>query len=214
MLRLKLIHVSKSGPWRHIQHANTFSHSFPPGGVLAYNMRQGDRRGAEVDLYDFSYDGDISDSYLSNGLGQLIDGEEGRDNFRLDPTGTGKKGYEWVGWKNESMNMAPVEIDFKFDKVRNFSSIRIHSNNMFSKDVRVFRKVELYFSVGGEYYQPEPLVFTFMRDELMEFARLVIIAVPHRLGRFVKLRLYFDARWMMISEVKFESGKRYQFIKW
>lgn len=48
-------------------------------------------------------------------------------------------GYEWVGWRNDSMGMAgkPVEMTFEFDSVRNFSSIILHTNNMFSKDVAV-----------------------------------------------------------------------------
>ena len=31
----------------------------------------------------------------------------------------------------------PVEMTFEFDSVRNFSSIVLHTNNMFSKDVAV-----------------------------------------------------------------------------
>lgn len=55
-------------------------------------MHQGERRGAEVDLYDFTYDGKVDENVLTGGLGQLTDGEEGGTNFRLDPHGTGKKG--------------------------------------------------------------------------------------------------------------------------
>ena len=55
-------------------------------------MRQGDRRGAEVDLYDFTYDGSVEDGFLQGGLGQLTDWEEGNTNFRPDLQGLGKKG--------------------------------------------------------------------------------------------------------------------------
>lgn len=53
-----------------------------------------------------------------------------------------KAGYEWVGWRNDSLGMAgkPVEMTFEFDTVRNFSSIILHTNNMFSKDVAVSKK--------------------------------------------------------------------------
>lgn len=166
-------------------------------------MRQGERRGTEVDLYDFTYDGMVNDVHLSGGLGQLTDGAEGQSNFRLDPEGLGIKGYEWIGWKNESFD--PVELVFKFDRPRNFSSIRIHCNNFFSKDVRVFRKARIYFSVGGKYYTSEPLEFQYLRDTLMEYARYAIISVPHLVGQYVKMHLYFDAKWMMISEVQFTS---------
>ena len=46
-------------------------------------MRQGERRGTEIDLYDFTYDGKVNNIQLNGGLGQLTDGSEGEDNFRL-----------------------------------------------------------------------------------------------------------------------------------
>ena len=61
-------------------------------GIVSYSMRQGDRRGSEVDLFDFTYDGNVVNGYLSGGLGQLVDGSEGHDNFRLDPYDVGHRG--------------------------------------------------------------------------------------------------------------------------
>ena len=170
-------------------------------------MPQGERRGTEVDLYDFTYDGKIADTQLTGGLGQLTDGELGESNFRLDPKGLGNKGYEWVGWRNETHRGKPVEITFKFDDVRNFSTILIHANNMFNKDVRVFKRAKVWFSIGGEYFPSDPFEFRYMRDTLIEYARKVIIIIPNRIGKFVKLQLYFDSKWLMISEIQFESGE-------
>lgn len=169
-------------------------------------MRQGERRGTEVDLYDFTYDGKIKDDMLSEGMGQLTDGEEGQTHFRVDPQGIGFKGYEWIGWRNESVGTMPVEITFKFDAVRNFTALRMHCNNMFTKDVRVFRMAKIYFSIGGKYFLSEPVEFVYMRDTLIEYARTVIIPLQNRIGRYVKIELFFDAKWLMISEIQFESG--------
>uniref|UniRef100_A0A182U353 Discoidin domain-containing protein n=1 Tax=Anopheles melas TaxID=34690 RepID=A0A182U353_9DIPT len=49
-----------------------------------------------------------------------------------------REGYDWVGWRNDSLGWAgkPVEMVFEFDSVRNFSSMVLHTNNMFSKDVQ------------------------------------------------------------------------------
>jgi len=124
------------------------------------------------------------------------------------------KGYEWVGWRNDSTERPGsetgyVEIVFEFERVRNFTALRFHANNMFSKDVRVFRRAVLWFSVTGRIYRDQSaVVFDYMRDTLIEFARNVIITVPNHVARFVKAQLYFDARWLMISEVRFESGKK------
>ena len=178
-----------------------------PDGVISYSMPQGERRGVELDLYDFTYDGKVTETYLSGGLGQLMDGIDGPPNFRLDPDGLGKKGYEWIGWKNDTVDRPPVTIVFEFDRLRNFTSARFHSNNMFSKEVRVFRKALLFFGVGSIHYQERPVIYEFMRDTLMESARYIIIPIPYRVGRFIRIELFFDAKWLMISEVRFESGE-------
>ena len=173
--------------------------------MVSYEMLQGERRGSDINLLDFTYDGKLKDHYLTGGLGQLTDGVMGQSNFRLDPHGLGIKGYDWIGWRNETMAGKPIVINLKFNATRNFTTVRIHSNNMFSKDVRVFKTAKVYFSIGGEYFTSKPVVFKYMRDILIEYARPVIIPLAHHVGQYVKLELYFDARWMMISEVIFES---------
>jgi len=84
--------------------------------LVAYSMPQGDRRGGGVELYDYTYDGNVTeDGRLSGGLGQLVDGEEGQSNFRLDPLERGVRGYEWIGWKNDSFTAErPLELTFRW----------------------------------------------------------------------------------------------------
>lgn len=53
-------------------------------------MPQGQHRGPELDLTDRTYDGVEETGQLSGGLGQLVDGHKGKDNFRLDLAGHGK----------------------------------------------------------------------------------------------------------------------------
>jgi len=140
-------------------------------------MPQGDRRNPDLDLYDVIYDGDVTvpptgsdvTGWLSGGLGQLTDGEEGQPNFRLDPLGLGIKGYQWVGWRNDSfsrgasvLRQASVEMKWRFDAVRNFSALRIHANNMFSRDVRVFRAATVSFSVGGQLFAAPPVEYLYV----------------------------------------------------
>ena len=178
-------------------------------GVIAYNMPQGETRGSDQDLFDFTYDGSVTDTgHLIGGLGQLTDGIEGSTNFRLDTDSRGKKGYEWVGWRNDShLDRPPVEMIFTFDTRRSFTSIGFHLNNMFTKDVRLFRKVAVYFSSTPDSYPEWPVVFECERDSESESARFVTVPIPERVGRFVKAQLYFGARWMMLSEVRFKSGE-------
>ena len=115
-------------------------------------MPQGDQRAPDVDLRDFTYDGRATDRYLSGGLGQLTDGVEGHSNLWLDPDGSGRKGYEWVGWRNDSRRSAgesdsSVSIVFEFERPRRFTALRLHCNNMFMRDVRVFRRAVVRLSL-------------------------------------------------------------------
>jgi len=76
-----------------------------------------------MDFYDFTYDGSVSDGQLAGGLGQLSDFETGDTNFRLDGQNLGRKGYEWVGWRNDNGTGSPsqtsrVNIVFHFDQVQ------------------------------------------------------------------------------------------------
>ncbi|XP_062610234.1 discoidin domain-containing receptor 2-like isoform X3 [Saccostrea cucullata] len=179
-------------------------------GVLSYSMPQGDRRGKhssdELAFLDFTYDGIIKDQHLYNGIGQLMDGEEGQANFRNDLQARGIKGYEWVGWKTEQFeDSSPIEIVFKFDAVRNFTRLNIHCNNFYDKDVRIFRMAHVYFSVSGIYYQPNYIEYEFDRDSWMEYARTIPIHLENRVGKYVKVQLFFDSKWMLISEVSFIS---------
>lgn len=52
-------------------------------------MPQGVNRGGEIDLTDRCYDGIEESNRLKGGLGQLLDGKKGADNFRAD-NGLGK----------------------------------------------------------------------------------------------------------------------------
>ena len=160
-----------------------------------------------MNLLDFTYDGLIDGGTLTGGLGQLTDGIEGQSNFRLDVSTFDTKGYEWVGWRNETAHAQFIPLIFKFDAVRNFTKLRIHCNNFFSKEVRVFKMARVFFSVGGAHYLDNYLEYVYMRDELMEYARPIVIELNQNVGQYVKVELYFDSKWMLISEMQFVSGE-------
>ncbi|XP_066250370.1 discoidin domain-containing receptor 2 isoform X1 [Euwallacea similis] len=175
-------------------------------GLQAYSMPQGVKRG-DLDLTDKSYDGSEENGHLSQGLGQLTDGTLGNDNFKLDLKGLGK-GYEWIGWRNDSVGWAgmPLELLFQFDAVRNFSAAHLYTNNMFTKDVQVFSHARAFFSLNALKFSPEPVHFSYMPDLVMEHSRNVTIKLHQRIGKFLKLQLYFASKWILLSEVSFDSS--------
>lgn len=73
--------------------------------------------------------------------------------------------------------------------------------------VKVFVHAKVFFSIGGQHFNGEPVHFSYMPDTIMEHARDVTIKLHHRIGKFVQIHLYFAARWIMLSEVSFISGK-------
>lgn len=146
----------------------------------------------------------VKNLVLIAGLGQLTDGQTGPDDFKM--SFHEEAGQGWIGWKNDSRENEPVEITFEFDKVREFSSVNIYTNNQFSKEVQVFSETKVLFSVGGRRYKGEPITYDSFEDKIMETPRNVSIKLHHRVGRFVKLQLFFAARWILISEVTFESS--------
>jgi len=185
-------------------------------GLVAYDVRQGDRRGTDLDFFDYTYDGAVvaGGNRLVGGLGQLTDGDEGTDRFRQhDAGGAGQRGYEWVGWKTAeySGDNEYVEIVFHFDQDRNFTSVTFHVNNAFSRDVRVFRAATFHFerrhSTAVMTSVPVSVEFEYERDDVIEYARHVTVPLQQRVGQLVVARLYFDDRWIMISEVQFHSGQ-------
>jgi len=72
---------------------------------------------------------------------------------------------------------------------------------------QVFSHIDILFSIGGKYYTGEPITYTYMEDKIFETSRNVTIKLHHRVGKFVKLRLHFSDRWIMVSEVTFDSGE-------
>lgn len=73
---------------------------------------------------------------------------------------------------------------------------------------QVFSYAKVYLGTGGNQFTGEPVHFSYIPDQVLEQAREVTIKLHSRAGRFLKLQLYFAARWIMLSEVIFESGKR------
>lgn len=172
-------------------------------GILSYSMPQGDKRGSNWEFYDTAYDGQWTGDELRHGLGQLIDGKFGHDDFKLDFYNTSQA---WVGWKNDTHANRPLEIKFEFDRVREFSNVHIYCNNQFTKDVQVFSAVKILFSIGGKRYsRGDPIYYEYMEDKIFEIARNVSIKLHHRVGKFVKLQFQFAAKWIMISEITFNS---------
>ncbi|CAB0012371.1 unnamed protein product [Nesidiocoris tenuis] len=148
MIKLELKLNLKQKLINHIQTRN-YSQTY---GVVSYDMPKDATWTPGQDLSDVTYDGHINENTLEDGLGRLVDGTYGGDNFKMD-VGVGK-GNGWVGWKNESFPKKYIELVFEFDTLRNFSLVNIFTNNCFSKEVQTLRRVERRIQQLVSYCRP------------------------------------------------------------
>ncbi|XP_063394288.1 epithelial discoidin domain-containing receptor 1-like [Cydia fagiglandana] len=176
---------------------NLVAYSAPKGGDM-----QAMTGGARFE--DLAYDGVQRDGRLLDGLGQMTDSLLGPNDFEQpDPLDT--QGTRWVGW-NKSMQVDDeVELTFNFSTTQLFYHVDIHTNNMFTKDVQLFKEAEVYFSLEGERWQEEFVSHEPKQDRVSEHARMVHVPLQNRTAKHLMLRLKFQHEWILISEITFKS---------
>ncbi|XP_072096745.1 discoidin domain-containing receptor 2-like isoform X1 [Mobula birostris] len=162
---------------------------------------------AIVYLNDSTYDG-FQDSRLSySGLGQLTDGMLGLDDFTQSHEYRVWPGYDYVGWSKDNLRSQYVELEFEFDQRRNFSAVKVHCNNLYTKSVKIFQRVECFFKqrlVAN--WEHDSVGVTTVMDDKNPSARFVIVPLGQRLAKAIRCRFYFADRWMLFSEISFQSS--------
>ncbi|KFP65185.1 Discoidin domain-containing receptor 2, partial [Cariama cristata] len=119
-------------------------------------------------------------------------------------------GYGDVGWRNESTAGGYVEITFEFDRIRNFTAMKVHCNNMFAKGVKIFKEVQCYFRADTSEWEPSAVSSVLVLDDVNPSARFVTVPLLHRMASAIKCQYYFADAWMMFSEITFQSGTHRQ----
>ncbi|KAG8447380.1 hypothetical protein GDO86_014739 [Hymenochirus boettgeri] len=179
-------------------------------GLTSYKIPEGETYTAPghpiTYLNDSTYDGFLENRRLFGGLGQLTDGVHGLDDFGQSLEYRVWPGYDYIGWKNESWQNGYIETEFQFDKPRNFTRMKVHCNNLFSKGVKIFQKAECQFKFRLQSdWESEPLTVIMVVDDKNPSARFVTIPLNQRVGSAILCRFYFADTWMMFSEIFFES---------
>lgn len=72
---------------------------------------------------------------MTEGLGQLTDGVSGLDDFTQTHEYHVWPGYDYVGWRNESAANGYVEIVFEFDRIRNFTAMKVSGGGLTARRV-------------------------------------------------------------------------------
>uniref|UniRef100_A0AAY4BTD9 receptor protein-tyrosine kinase n=1 Tax=Denticeps clupeoides TaxID=299321 RepID=A0AAY4BTD9_9TELE len=179
-------------------------------GLIAYSTPEGQILSSPghpiATLNDSTYDGVLERRRLSGGLGQLTDGVTGQDDFLQTHQYNVWPGYDYVGWSNDSLGPGYVEVEFVFDRMRNFTSMKVHSNNMFSRGVKIFSSVSCWFKprlIAD--WEAEPVEFHTVLDDRNPSARYVTVPLGWRTAKGLRCRFFFADVWMMFSEISFRS---------
>ncbi|UJR26817.1 hypothetical protein I4U23_008130 [Adineta vaga] len=178
-------------------------------GPISYSIPQGDRRGYDVQFLDETYDGHNENGTLKDGLGQLTDGIIAGDDYRLTDNvqGIGQIGYDWIGWKRKSFTMSNVNLLFYFNTIRNITSIRLHTSNLFTRDIYIFNSIII---ADCDEKMNTKTFFLIPDDYVNTHARFINISLASGSGfitKCIRLTLTFNNRskWILISEVVFNT---------
>ncbi|XP_061881324.1 discoidin domain-containing receptor 2-like isoform X1 [Entelurus aequoreus] len=181
-------------------------------GLISYSAPEGQLMAPPgspmASLNDSTYDGVHEKRQLFGGLGQLTDGVTGLDDFLMTRQYHVWPGYDYLGWKNHSLGGGGghVEMEFVFDQQRNFTSMKVHSNNMFTRGVKIFSSVSCWFKPRLlANWEAEPVVFNTVLDDRNPSSRYVTVPLERHTAVSLRCRFYFADVWMMFSEISFQS---------
>lgn len=95
---------------------------------------------------------------------------------------------------------------FEFQDVANFTRIDIFTANHKGLSIKVFKLAKVWFSVGGQHFNSPPLSFEpESGDGLRWSLKNISIPVQGRVGKYVKIQLFFNDIWILISEIEFAT---------
>ena len=175
-------------------------------GILSYSMPVGQMiRNGKVTYNDTSYNGVITNGVYKNGTGILTDGKFGLD----DAKKIGHKGEGWVGWCRNFTELSYIDITFEFSGVRKFKDVTLTVNVDKTRSYAVFNKSEIIFASKEDDFSD----MSFLQycpgksvDSKDPYSRNITLSLCENTARFIRLRLYFGGKWLLLTEISFNSG--------
>ena len=172
--------------------------------ILSYSMLVGQiTKNGKVHYKDISYNGVIINDFYKDGTGILTDG-------RFGPVDAKEfKGEGWVGWCSTLTPSQYIDITFEFSGVRKFTDVTLTVNVNKKRDNAVFNISQIFFSSTKDGFSDTSFLQYCPRDfgaRNDPYNAHVILSLCENTARFMKLRLYFGGEWLLITEIRFNSG--------
>ncbi len=167
--------------------------------ILSYSMPVGQTTmNGKVNYKDTTYNGEI---FYKDGTGILTDGKFGPVNAKLS------KGEGWVGWNNTKSQH--IDIIFEFSMVRKFKDVTLTVNIDKKRYNAVFNRSHIFFASTKDGFSNTSFLQYCPRGFQAQDYRYntdVTLSLCENTARFIKLRLYFGGKWLLITEISFNSG--------
>ena len=155
----------------------------------------------KVTFNDTSYNGVIVNGVLKDGTGILTDGKFGPDNATQD------EGKGWVGWSRKFSKSSYIEISFEFSGVRKFKDVALTVNVDKRRSYAVFKRSQIFLASIEDQFVDTVLHYCpkLFSDDDIQYKRIVTLSLCGNTARFIKIRLYLGGRWLLITEISFNS---------
>ena len=160
-------------------------------------------KNGKVTFQDTSYNGVIENSICKHGTGILTDGKFGPDDTRQD------KGKGWVGWSSNLTTSPYIDIIFEFSGVGKFKDVTLTVNVDKKRSYAVFDRSEIFFASKEDNFSDTSFLQCCPRnfaDSSTSYSTDTALSLCENTARFIKLRLYFGGKWLLITEISFNSG--------
>ncbi|CAB4045513.1 Hypothetical predicted protein [Paramuricea clavata] len=172
-------------------------------GILSYSMPVGQTtKNGKVLYKDTSYNGVITNGFYKHGTGILTDGKFG-------PADSKKHiGNGWVGWNATQSQY--IDITFEFSGMRKFKDVILTVKVDKKRDNAVFSRSHIFLSSTEDNFSDTSLFLQYCPRDFQakddSYNANVTLSLCENTARFMKLRLYFGGKWLLISEISFNSG--------
>ena len=166
-------------------------------------------KNGNVHYKDTCYTGMIINNVYKNGTGILTDGKFGPVNSKEF------KGDGWVGWSSDSTKSQYIDITFEFSGVRKFKDVLLTVNVNKNRTNAVFNKSQIFFSTSEDGFSDTSFLHYCPRNFQYNdnpYNANVTLSLCENTGKFIKLRLYFGGKWLLITEISFNSGILFYFV--
>ena len=160
-------------------------------------------KNGKLTFNDTSYNGVITNGVYKNGTGILTDGKFGLDDAKQE------KGKGWVGWSSSLTESPYIDITFEFSGVRKFKDVTLTVNVNKKHSYAVFIGSQIFFASTNDDFSDTSFLQYYPRnfaDSDAPYSKNITLRLCENTARFIKLRLYFGGRWLLITEISFNSG--------